>query len=65
MAFAKTPGKSFFIALSACILLAAPASAANTFFATPRAMGMGGAGVASVDDTSAQYYNPAVFGAFN
>lgn len=65
MPFARTPKKSFFFALSACILLAAPASAANTFFATPRAMGMGGAGVASVDDTSAQYYNPAVFGAFN
>ncbi len=36
--------------------------ALDTYFASPRAMGMGGANVASVRDTSAQYYNPAAFG---
>lgn len=30
----------------------------------PRALGMGGAGVAASDDTSAQFYNPALFGFF-
>ncbi len=41
-----------------------PAAAFDTFFAGPRAMGMGGANVASVSDTTAQYYNPAAFGFF-
>ncbi len=43
-------------------LLPGMALALDTYFASPRAMGMGGANVASVKDTSAQYYNPAAFG---
>jgi hypothetical protein len=43
-------------------LAATPAMAMDKLFAGPRAMGMGGTGVASVNDTTAQYYNPAAFG---
>ncbi|MBW6512715.1 MAG: conjugal transfer protein TraF [Desulfuromonadaceae bacterium] len=46
------------------VLCAAPALALDTFMVGPRAMGMGGANVASVDNNTAQYYNPAAFGFF-
>ena len=38
------------------------ALALDSWFSGPRAMGMGGANIASVNDTNAQYYNPAAFG---
>ncbi len=39
-------------------------SAQESFTVGPRALGMGGTGVAAVDDLPAQYYNPAAFGFF-
>lgn len=44
------------------LLSSQSALALDTFLLGPRAMGMGGANVASVDNTTAQYYNPAAFG---
>lgn len=38
--------------------------ALDNFIVGPRASGMGGTGVASSDDYTAQYYNPALFGFF-
>ncbi len=40
------------------------AIAQDSFVVGPRALGMGGTGVAAVDDLPAQYYNPAAFGFF-
>ena len=46
------------------LMLAAIAPALDSYTPGPRALGMGGAGTAVVDDHNAQFWNPAAFGFF-
>ena len=52
------------LALLSLSLLSSAAFALESPIVGPRALGMGGVGVACTDDYVAQYYNPAAFGFF-
>ena len=54
-----------FLLSSSLILLATTLPALEEVPVGPRALGMGGVGVACAEDTDAQFYNPATFGFFS
>ncbi len=59
--------KYFFVLItvfSSVLLLSCPGAAREWTIVGPRALGMGGAGVAAANDASAGYWNPAAFGFF-
>lgn len=59
------PSPRHVLPLAATLLLAAGhAAAQDDVIVGPRALGMGGANVATTDDHTAQHYNPAAFGFF-
>ena len=60
----RLPRISSCLILSTGLLIASNAHALDTFMVGPRAVGMAGANVASVNNTTAQYYNPAAFAFF-
>ncbi|MFQ5465186.1 MAG: conjugal transfer protein TraF [Thermodesulfobacteriota bacterium] len=52
------------VLLAAALALASPAMAREWAVLGPRALGMGGAGVAMANDAAATYWNPAAYGFF-
>lgn len=53
------------IAATLLSLAAAPLAAMDSHVVGPRALGMGGAGTAAVDDHTASYWNPGMYGFFS
>ncbi len=60
----KTRLYAVVLAVAVAAIAIRPAAAFNPLPVGPRAMGMGNALVAAVDNTEAAYYNPAAFGFF-
>ncbi len=59
------PRRTALVSSLACLAFGITTAAAqDSYIVGPRALGMGGANVASTDDHTAQFYNPAAFGFF-
>lgn len=58
-----TPCRTLLLVAALCGC-AGSVQALDAFIVGPRALGMGGTGVASTNDHTAQFYNPAMFGFF-